>query len=45
MMLTFRQQELLLAELIGPNETQAAEPPKTFTPRPRSERRFETLTA
>jgi hypothetical protein len=45
MILTFRQQELLLAELIGPNETQAAEPPKTFSPRPSSERRFETLTA
>jgi hypothetical protein len=45
MILTFRQQELLLAELIGPNETQAAEPPKTFSPRPSSQRRFETLTA
>jgi hypothetical protein len=45
MILTFRQQEKLLAELIGPNETQAAEPPKTFSPRPSSERRFETLTA
>jgi len=45
MILAFRQQEKLLAELIGPNETQAAEPPKTFSPRPSSERRFETLTA
>jgi hypothetical protein len=45
MILTFRQQEMLLAELIGPNEPRIAEPPKTFTPRPSSERRFETLTA
>ena len=43
MILTFRQQERLLAELIGPNETQAAEPPKPFLPQPRSESRFETL--
>jgi len=43
MILTFRQQERLLAELIGPNETQAAEPPKPFLPRPRSEERIETL--
>jgi hypothetical protein len=45
MILTFRQQEMLLAELIGQNEPQTAEPPKTFSPRPSSERRFETLTA
>ena len=45
MILTLRQQEILLAELIGQNEPQAAEPPKTFLPRPSSERRFETLTA
>jgi len=45
MILTFRQQEILLAELIGQNEPQTAEPPKTFSPRPSSERRFETLTA
>jgi len=45
MILTFRQQEMLLAELIGPNEPRIAEPPKTFSPRPSSERRFETLTA
>jgi hypothetical protein len=44
MILTFRQQEILLAELIGQSETQTAEPPKTFSPRPSSERRFETLT-
>jgi hypothetical protein len=37
MILAFRQQEKLLAELIGPNEPQA-EPPKTFLPQPRSER-------
>jgi len=45
MILTFRQQDILLAELIGQNETQAAEPPKTFSPRPSSERRFETMAA
>jgi hypothetical protein len=45
MILTFRQQERLLAELIGPDETRVAEPPKTFLPRPSSERRFETLAA
>jgi hypothetical protein len=38
MILAFRQQEKLLAELIGPNEPQSAEPPKTFLPRPSSER-------
>jgi hypothetical protein len=43
MILTFRQQERLLAELIGPNETQAAEPAKPFLPQPRSEERIETL--
>jgi hypothetical protein len=43
MILTFRQQERLLAELIGPNETQAAEPPKPFLPQPRSEGRIEIL--
>jgi hypothetical protein len=40
MMLTFRQQERLLAELTGPNETSVAEPPKKVGPRPRSERDF-----
>jgi hypothetical protein len=45
MILAFRQQEKLLAELIGPNETRPAEPPKPFSPRPSSQRRFETLTA
>ncbi len=45
MILTFRQQERLLAELIGPNETQAAEPPKPILPQPRSEGRIQILTA
>jgi hypothetical protein len=43
MILTFRQQEKLLAELIGPNEPQAVAPPKPFLPQPRSEGRFEIL--
>jgi hypothetical protein len=43
MILTFRQQQKLLVELIGPNEPQVAEPPKTFSPSPRSERDFEIL--
>jgi hypothetical protein len=37
MILAFRQQEKLLAELIGPSETQVAAPPKPFLPQPRSE--------
>ena len=45
MMLTFRQQERLLAELIGSNDLQAAAPPKPFLPQPRSEGRIEILTA
>jgi hypothetical protein len=45
MILAFRQQERLLAELIGQTETRASEPPKPFLPQPRSELRFETLTA
>ncbi|HUZ06043.1 MAG TPA: hypothetical protein VMV89_01000 [Candidatus Paceibacterota bacterium] len=45
MILTFRQQEILLAELAGQNEPQAAERPKTYSPRPSSERSFETMTA
>ena len=44
MILTFRQQEKLLTELIGQNEPRVAEPPKAFLPRPSSERPFETLT-
>jgi len=43
MMLTFRQQERLLAELTGANEPSVAEPPKKAAPRPRSERDFEIL--
>jgi hypothetical protein len=34
MILTFQQQEMLLAELTGQNKPQAAERPKTFSPRP-----------
>ena len=44
MMLTFRQQERLLAELTGPNEPSVAEPPKKVVPRPRSELRLEIFT-
>lgn len=36
-----RQQRLFFAELIGMRETRDAEPPKSFAPRPRSERRYE----
>ena len=43
MILTFRQQERLLAELIGPNEPQAVAPPKPFLPQPRSEGRIRIL--
>jgi len=44
MIMAWRQQERLLVELIGPNETHAAAPPKPFSPRPSSERRFEIST-
>jgi hypothetical protein len=44
MTMTFPQQEKLLAELMGPNEPRVAVPPKPFSPRPSSERRFEILT-
>jgi len=44
MILAFRQQQRLLAELIGSSETRAAEPPpKPLLPQPRSEGRFEIL--
>lgn len=43
MILTFRQQEMLLAELTGLNEPQAAERPKTFSAKPSSQRQFEIL--
>jgi len=45
MILTFPEQQRLLAELTGPNESQAVEPPKRFLPQPRSEGRIEALTA
>ena len=45
MIATFQQQEQLLSELIGPNESPVAEPRKTFAPRPSSERLPEILTA
>jgi hypothetical protein len=40
---TFREQEKLLAELVGPNEPPVAEKPKPFLPQPRSEGRNEIL--
>ena len=43
MILTFRQQERLLTELIGPNEPQAVAPTKPFLPQPRSEGQIEVL--
>jgi hypothetical protein len=42
-MLAFRQQEMLLAELTDQKETPIAEPPKQLLPQPRSERRIEIL--
>ena len=44
MILSFRQQERLVNELIGPDETRVAEPVKTLLPQPSSERRFDFLT-
>jgi hypothetical protein len=44
MILTFPQQERLLAELIGPNEPPAAAPQQPYLPQPRSEGRVEILT-
>ena len=41
MILSFRQQEKILAELIGPNELRATAAPKPFSPQPRSEQQFE----
>jgi hypothetical protein len=43
MILVFRQQERLLAELTDQKEVPVAEPPKLFSPQPRSERRIEIL--
>ena len=45
LLMAFQEQERLLAELIGPRETPAAERPKPALPRPRSERRKEMLMA
>ena len=39
-----RQQQRLLAELMGPRETRNADSTKPFVPQPRSEQRFEILT-
>jgi hypothetical protein len=44
MILTYRQQEKLLAELIGQNGPIMAEPRRKFLPAPRSEIRFELVT-
>jgi hypothetical protein len=43
--LAYREQERLLAELLGPHEAPVAEPPKPTPPRPRSERRNALLMA
>ena len=43
MLMALRQQQRLLAELIGPNETVVVERPKLFLPQPRSERRDEFM--
>jgi hypothetical protein len=43
MMLIFRQQERVLAELTDQKEMPIAGPPKLFLPQPRSERRIEIL--
>jgi len=40
--MAWRQQERLLTELMGSDETRAAQPPKPVSPQPRSGRRFET---
>lgn len=41
--MAWRQQQSLLTELIGPNETHAVLPSRRFSPRPSSQRLFETL--
>jgi hypothetical protein len=41
--MAFRQQQQLLSELIGPDDRPMAEPSKTYSPRPASERRLELL--
>jgi hypothetical protein len=45
MVQSFKQQEQLLTELIGPVDVSAAEPQKTYAPRPSSQRFPEILTA
>lgn len=42
-MMTFQQQQELLAELIGQDEPSVAEPQKTYVPRPSSWRPFEIM--
>ena len=44
MVLTWWQQQQLLAELLGPNETHTAAPPKPFSPQPSGERLFQMTT-
>jgi hypothetical protein len=43
MMMTFRQQQQLLSELMGPDDPPVAEAKKSYLPRPASERRVELL--
>lgn len=43
MMLTFREQQKLLNELIGPDKPRATEAATPFVPQPSSERRLEIL--
>jgi hypothetical protein len=45
MVQTFKQREQLLAQLIGPIDPVVAEPQKSYTPRPSSQRLPEILTA
>jgi hypothetical protein len=45
LIMALQQQKHMLAELIGPQETSVAEPPRRFLPHPRSERRDEILNA
>ena len=43
MIMTFRQQQQLLSELLGPDGPPIAEAKKSYSPRPASERRVELL--
>ena len=43
MMMTFRQQQQLFNELIGPDDSRVADAQKSYLPRPASERRLELL--